>query len=1214
MQGALGLSSLTDAYEPEAISQSSLPPDVAAVGAGHFHSFAVTPGGELWSWGRGKEGQLGRPLAPGEFDCSPVPGRVVHGLEGVRVGAATGSGVASLAVADNGRLLAWGQSKRGQLGLGAGVAAAPAPTPVAGLSAPVVQAVAGWGHAAALLADGSVFTWGWPAGGRLGHSHAREAGDEEEGALAARCVWQPARVELLSGVEVVQVACGLDHTLALAADGTLFSFGDNSLQQLGRPSPAQGEALVPPDASAWVVAAGLGHCLGVMRDGTLTSWGWNSAGQCGQGVGMAEECVGTPQHVYGISHLTRNTLIAAGRLHSVLATEEDAEAIFEQHEGGGRPGPVTTVHCWGSARSGRIGSGHGSHECSPFPELVADIEEEEVLELACGLDHTLALVRQEQPEEVLELCSGYAADYPRDGRLRRIGTYVDEQEAKRVVDLLRLKSAIDDGTPLKDAVLHLSLEEYRKDDWTLTYLRSRTLEKVWDTLVAKGSAGVQQQPSEGGESSEEEEGSGDEELLSSEEEEEEEEASGGSGASEGQEDGEEEEEEDGASEEADEEEEEEEPSSDSEPAALRREAHKLPARRQPPRNTKSIAAVVAANFRAATAAPPAAASVARRTQQERERRAQAERARRAAQQERRHAALRAAQRGQEERGGGARRRKRPHPTHAAAGDDDGAGRGPRRQRSTQDLQLSSEHSVPATPAAAPGARAAPLGSPGMFKVVKFAPVPRHEKCGACKHCLNPQRHKPCLETRRAQLASQEQRHRTAEAAGAAGAAGAAAGGMGAASGAAPDAPGVPGSPGGRHYTQRTIIFKPLKPEERCGVCAHCLNPQRKRPCIEGRRRQEEEYQRQLAAGLQPSVAVGSGSRPRKRRRPPPAAPVAAAAAPDGGGAPAPAPAAAEAGEAAAPPPPEGGHGPEIIGCRVKMYWPRMKQWYAGDVTDYTALGKHHICYDDGDEILTDLRKERYELLTPPNPQTAGGGGSAAPAKRARRPGAPRGSSSGSGAEDGGAAARSCGDAQAAALPAALAAACRGGDAATASAGLTPALVGRFVATYSGLLSEAQRAGHAAFMLPLLECGAFEAVASCMEEALRCAQQQSQSQLLQQQGMAATTAAGAGAAAAHALASQQQSGRGRSPGGGAGSQRRWPGRCGAEGSGLSEDGSVREESGEGGADPRERARPGKCGTEQQSEDSGEQEESEAEEEAEALGVRSAPAAQAVHVAE
>lgn len=38
---------------------AGLPRDVVRVGAGHYHSLAVTAGGEVWTWGRNADGQLG---------------------------------------------------------------------------------------------------------------------------------------------------------------------------------------------------------------------------------------------------------------------------------------------------------------------------------------------------------------------------------------------------------------------------------------------------------------------------------------------------------------------------------------------------------------------------------------------------------------------------------------------------------------------------------------------------------------------------------------------------------------------------------------------------------------------------------------------------------------------------------------------------------------------------------------------------------------------------------------------------------------------------------------------------------------------------------------------------------------------------------------------------------------------------------------------------
>ena len=54
--------------------------------------------------------------------------------------------------------------------------------------------------------EGEVYSWGWPASGRLGHSFAAGEGEEGEGALLARSVWVPRRVDLLRSVRVKQAS------------------------------------------------------------------------------------------------------------------------------------------------------------------------------------------------------------------------------------------------------------------------------------------------------------------------------------------------------------------------------------------------------------------------------------------------------------------------------------------------------------------------------------------------------------------------------------------------------------------------------------------------------------------------------------------------------------------------------------------------------------------------------------------------------------------------------------------------------------------------------------------------------------------------------------------------------------------------------------------------------------------------------------------------
>ncbi|KAF5741345.1 E3 ubiquitin-protein ligase HERC3 [Tripterygium wilfordii] len=247
-QGALGLpTSLTglasDAYEPTVVP--GLPSDITAIAAGHYHSLAVTSLGHLWAWGRNKEAQLGRGLlAPRDTWREP---KRVEGLDNVKVHAAFASGVVSAALGDDGSLWVWGKSKRGQLGLGKDIIEALVPSRVEALQGEKIAKVSfGWGHCLAQTEDGKLFGWGYSADGRLGRigecmetspldrrvdgakdnqknfsTRAEVAekqvldGIEEEKNMPI--IWEPSLIEDLCRDEVVDVACGLDHSLILCS-------------------------------------------------------------------------------------------------------------------------------------------------------------------------------------------------------------------------------------------------------------------------------------------------------------------------------------------------------------------------------------------------------------------------------------------------------------------------------------------------------------------------------------------------------------------------------------------------------------------------------------------------------------------------------------------------------------------------------------------------------------------------------------------------------------------------------------------------------------------------------------------------------------------------------------------------------------------------------------------------------------------------------------
>ncbi|XP_073000704.1 ultraviolet-B receptor UVR8 [Typha latifolia] len=396
--GAVGLPSpLLDAYEPTELS--SLPSSVVSVSAGHYHSLAVTADGEVWAWGRNEEGQLGRGIATPR-DTWSRPKRVM-GLDDVKVRAAFASGVVSAAIGDDGSLWMWGRSKRGQLGLGRDVTEATKPSKVEALKGyDIVKVSFGWGHAMAQTEDGKLFGWGYSEDGRLGKMGqifsrplARSKGSDKpmkftnmledvEKLVAEKIekeenmpiIWEPCIVQELNHLKVSDVSCGLDHSLVLCCNGTLYSGGDNTYGQLGR--KAKGSELLPVDTifHPLSLSAGLGHSLALCRIASevadeatgVASWGWNRSFQLGR-KGQED----TPALVEGL--VGENPVsISAGRVHSIALTSK------------------REVWAWGSGRNGRLGLGSSIDEVEPA--ILECLEGQEVLQAVSGFDHNLLLV------------------------------------------------------------------------------------------------------------------------------------------------------------------------------------------------------------------------------------------------------------------------------------------------------------------------------------------------------------------------------------------------------------------------------------------------------------------------------------------------------------------------------------------------------------------------------------------------------------------------------------------------------------------------------------------------------------------------------------------------------------------------------------------------------------------------------------------------------
>jgi alpha-tubulin suppressor-like RCC1 family protein len=113
-----------------------------------------------------------------------------------------------------------------------------------------------------------------------------------------------------------RVAAGAAHSLALAADGTVWAWGENGRGQLGDGSTINRSSPVPVTGMRDVVALAAGgqSSYAVKRDGTLWAWGLNQLGSLGDGTTVDRHL---PVQVPGLSDITA---VAAGVYH-VLALD-----------------------------------------------------------------------------------------------------------------------------------------------------------------------------------------------------------------------------------------------------------------------------------------------------------------------------------------------------------------------------------------------------------------------------------------------------------------------------------------------------------------------------------------------------------------------------------------------------------------------------------------------------------------------------------------------------------------------------------------------------------------------------------------------------------------------------------------------------------------------------------------------------------------------------
>lgn len=255
-------------------------PRVGITSAGG-HNVALLGDGRLLTWGWNSFGQLGDGTLTDRSTAFIVP--AFPPAERSVTTVIAGS-LHTLALLDDGRLFAWGGNTYGQLGDGT-TTRRTSPTIVPDfppMGSAISLLAAGERHTAAVLSDGSLYTWGDNLFGQLGN------GSEGEGTSANRPTLVPHFPP--AGSTITTVAAGQFFNAAVLSDGSLYAWGANEFGQIGdgttnpRPSPTLVADFPPAGTTITSVALGLHHSAALLSDGSLYMWGRNSFGQLGDGT------------------------------------------------------------------------------------------------------------------------------------------------------------------------------------------------------------------------------------------------------------------------------------------------------------------------------------------------------------------------------------------------------------------------------------------------------------------------------------------------------------------------------------------------------------------------------------------------------------------------------------------------------------------------------------------------------------------------------------------------------------------------------------------------------------------------------------------------------------------------------------------------------------------------------------------------------------------
>ncbi|KAL5011340.1 hypothetical protein ScPMuIL_009891 [Solemya velum] len=215
-------------------------------------------------------------------------------------------------------------------------------------------------HYLALTSDSEVYSWGCGDGGRLGHGDTISR-DE------------PTLISVLSGKQVVNIACGGAYSAAITQTGELYTWGRGTYGRLGH--GGSDDQNVPYAVSALKghqvidVSCGSGDAqtIAVTDTGAVYTWGDGDYGKLGRGGSDGCKSPKVIESLMG-QDVVR---VFCGAQFSLALTKSGA------------------VYTWGKGDNYRLG--HGTEEHMRHPKQIDVLSNKKIVDTAVGSMHSLAV-------------------------------------------------------------------------------------------------------------------------------------------------------------------------------------------------------------------------------------------------------------------------------------------------------------------------------------------------------------------------------------------------------------------------------------------------------------------------------------------------------------------------------------------------------------------------------------------------------------------------------------------------------------------------------------------------------------------------------------------------------------------------------------------------------------------------------------------------------